>query len=338
MRYRTFFTGLAAGLALSIGGAVWAVADGNPATDQVPRVVPYDGVLEQDGTAVHGAAAMRFSLHAWDDVTGAATGGALWTEEWSSLASKSCTADCPVHVRAGRFMVQLGKHVNIMPTVQAADDVCLSIAVHNGSDWTPLGGCQRITPAPTALWSASASALAVAGDVNAGGNVTAGGTVTAQRVVVNQGISKDSTATSADLGLYSGTTSAAMRYVTTGGPHYFFVDGGNNPNGVYASFYVQSSGHTVAQQGFTAHGGATLHGGVNVGGNVSASGHTIAHRLYTHDVTGHNAWYTSPSIYGQAPNFTHTCPRGSVMIGIQGITAGYMGHARILCATLGSWR
>jgi|GEM_PF-2317334 len=58
--------------------------------------------------------------------------------------------------------------------------------------------------------------------------------------------------------------------------------------------------------------------------------------LYTHDYTS-EPW-RSDSWYASGTNFRLVCPRGQVMVGIDGVGAGYMGHARILCAKLGSWR
>lgn len=242
---------------MAITGSVWAVADGNPATDQVPRVVPYDGVLEFDGAAVHGATSMRFALHAWDEsLAGTVPSGTpLWSEEWSNLNSKSCAgADCRVPVRAGRFAVQLGRHANIMPTIQDADDVCLSIAVQNGSGWVALGGCQRFTPAPTALWSASGSNPHIAGNLTVDGQVGAQtvqastlsgttanltGQLNADTARLSNGVRADSHGVyrgaqpaSGDLGLYSSTNGAWVRYVSTNGHHKFYTDGsGMSGNG-----------------------------------------------------------------------------------------------------------
>ena len=47
--------------AMLVGGLT-ALADSNPATDQVPRLIPYQGTLEKDGVAVTGQVPLTFSI------------------------------------------------------------------------------------------------------------------------------------------------------------------------------------------------------------------------------------------------------------------------------------
>ncbi len=52
-----------------------AFNDGNPATDDLPRVVPYQGVLDWDGQPYNGSVDIQFTLYTEDGVT------SLWNEE-----------------------------------------------------------------------------------------------------------------------------------------------------------------------------------------------------------------------------------------------------------------
>ncbi len=56
---------LAAGIAggIAVGVSVVAVADGDSTTDTVPRVIPYQGVLEIDGGGYNGEVPMTFAIY-----------------------------------------------------------------------------------------------------------------------------------------------------------------------------------------------------------------------------------------------------------------------------------
>ena len=76
--FRTAFFGAAGALIVLITFvAINAAADSDPGVDTVPRVIPYDGVLELDGGAYTGAISMRFTLY---DNTDSSTG---WTETYT---------------------------------------------------------------------------------------------------------------------------------------------------------------------------------------------------------------------------------------------------------------
>lgn len=125
-----------------------AHADGDPATDGVPRVVPYEGIVEADGVGVDGALAVRFEIY--DGTV------AVWSEEQT------------VTVHAGRFAALLGSTTPIDPVFEAADDLTLGVTVLNGpglDDDVPLSGRQRFVPVPYALWAATSSDLTVARDL-----------------------------------------------------------------------------------------------------------------------------------------------------------------------------
>lgn len=153
-------------LSCSVFGVVWADNDDNPATEDIPRVVPYDGLLNLDGVGLTGTVDMVFTLY--DAASG---GNTVWTESWTSAN------DHPVTVRAGRFSVNLGTYEGIEDVIADAGQVFLGIQVKEpeAENFTALGGRQRLNPVPYALWSAQAADLTVAGSLNVGGTAVVGG-------------------------------------------------------------------------------------------------------------------------------------------------------------------
>lgn len=368
-----FIAGVMAGIALTVGGTVWAVADGNPATDNVRRVVPYDGILERDGLAVHGPHSLRFALYSTDEAAGGTLPDTpLWSEEWSNLGSKSCTAaDCRVTVRTGRFSVQLGRHADIMPTIQNADDVCIAISVRGPSAWVPLGGCQHIVPAPHALWAASGSnphiagALTVVGQLEAGsvrttgavnaGSVEATGTVRAATVLGTNAVGGGTISAS---GLVTGPIVYGSNYVRAvngyrvgnGGVYRGNTRPTSNDLGLYSStsgawnryvtnggqhaFFVDSATNLSGQSPVfvvKADGDVRAYNGMQVDGRITLDDRDIT---WT-EVSGGNTW---GSWRGKT-----TCPTGQYVCGLEQRVEGSQGgdddtsvnDIRIACCTLG---
>ncbi len=136
-----------------------AFADGNPATDTVPRLVPYQGTLEKDGNAFNGQIDMVFRIY-----DGAAATTAAWEETQT------------VTVYAGRFSVLLGSTSaasasNLATVMTAADDQYLGITLVTADGETALGNRQRFVPMPYALWSTAATHFRIGGDLTLGGKV-----------------------------------------------------------------------------------------------------------------------------------------------------------------------
>ena len=141
-------------LAIAIGSSVatallvtalTAYADGNPSTDQVPKLIPYQGTLEKDGTGVTGQVPMTFSLF-----DGSAATTAAWTEKQT------------VNVFAGRFLAMLGatsatSATNLAKTLTNADDVYLAVTLNTGSGDVPLSNRQRFLPTPYSLWTTAST-------------------------------------------------------------------------------------------------------------------------------------------------------------------------------------
>ena len=158
--------------------------------DNVPRVVPYDGTLELDGTAYSGTVDMRFTMH------DAANGGTqMWQETWDSTTAQ-------VNVYGGRFSVLLGSHTAIASAITEAEPLYVSVEVKDSgaSSWTALAGRQQVGATPFAMWSSVASDFDVAGDLlvqdpavtTAGVTISNAGTVTATGAVSGSSLSAGS--------------------------------------------------------------------------------------------------------------------------------------------------
>ncbi len=160
---------------LTFGAQAWANLDNNPATDSLPRIVPYEGVLDLDGAPFTGFMDMRFTFY--DAPTG---GNAVWTETWGHDQQRA------VQVFRGRFSAALGTFDDGGPrpleeVISDAGPTYLAIEVKQtdaaNDAWVGLAGRQRLNPVPYAIWSAKASDLTVAGSATVRGSTTLSGTL-----------------------------------------------------------------------------------------------------------------------------------------------------------------
>ncbi len=167
-KLKTLLSAFAGGvIALAFVHAVTALADGNPATDQVPKLIPYQGTLEKDGTGVTGQVPMTFSLF-----DGSAATTAAWTEKQT------------VNVFGGRFLALLGSTTadsatNLAKAISNADDLYLMVTLTTGSGDVPLSNRQRFLPVPYALWTTAATDFKVGHNLTVGGAATITGTLIA---------------------------------------------------------------------------------------------------------------------------------------------------------------
>ncbi|MEO1270410.1 MAG: hypothetical protein AAFX99_20175, partial [Myxococcota bacterium] len=149
----------------------WSVvADSNPTTDDVPKQLPYQGVLEFNGEPLHAtgedAVAVTFALYDGPDAM-----APVYSQQLS------------IEVFSGRFTALIGpvddQGTPLTEVIRAADDLRLGMTllgdVNDPNDDVEMTNRQRILPTPYALWSTSATAFTVATDLNVGGLVTAGG-------------------------------------------------------------------------------------------------------------------------------------------------------------------
>lgn len=160
---------------LTISVQALARLDDDPATDSLPRVVPYEGVLDLDGLPHTGFLDMRFSF--FDAPSG---GEPVWIETWSNAQQRA------IQLFRGRFAVALGTFddgglATLENVIADADPIYLAIEVKRTNEaddaWVALSGRQRLNPVPYAIWSAKASDLNVAGTAIVNGPTRLNGTL-----------------------------------------------------------------------------------------------------------------------------------------------------------------
>jgi hypothetical protein len=232
----------------------WAAVDGNPATDDLPRVIPYEGVIDLDGSPFTGSLDMRFTLY--DAPTG---GNAVWTEDWTHDDGRA------LQVVRGRFAANLGSFdgAGLESVIADAGTVYLGIQVkhtNQGDDgWVALSGRQRLNPVPYALWSAHASDLDVGGTLAVDGDSTLGGRL---------GVTGNTTL-SGTLGVAGNTTVGGTLGVTSNAT----VGGTLGVTGASTlSGGARIDNAATVNGGATINGGATLNNGVRLNDSVTIQG------------------------------------------------------------------
>lgn len=140
--------------------------------------------------------------------------------------------------------MQLGSRTSGLAAVIArADDLYLAISIGESADTlVPLGGRQRFTPVPYAMWSARGADFDVARDLRVARNVNVVGTMTAAGSTTLSG----PTAVNNTLSVTGTTTAAAIN----------------------ASGAVSANGGLTVNSGLSVNGGSTLRGGTTVVGGL----------------------------------------------------------------------
>lgn len=150
-----------------------AHADGDPATDAVPRMIPYQGILEIDGMPVDATGAdaipIRFALYDRPD------------------GNEPVYAQrIDVEVYRGRFTATIGPTDDtgrpIERVVRAADGLTLGMTLlgdpDDPNDDIEMANRQRLMATPYALWTTSAANFTVAADLTVDGDLRmSGGTL-----------------------------------------------------------------------------------------------------------------------------------------------------------------
>ena len=165
-------------VALTLSATVGvAQADGDPTTDNVPRMLPYQGMLELDGQPVNavGANAINVMFALYD---GPGAEQPTYRQQLS------------IEVYSGRFTATIGP-IGIGPddqpkpiaqVISAADDLYLGMTLlgdlNDPADDIALSNRQRILATPFAMWTTSATDLNVARALVVGGNATVQGDLT----------------------------------------------------------------------------------------------------------------------------------------------------------------
>ncbi|MFN3196962.1 MAG: hypothetical protein ACE366_00910 [Bradymonadia bacterium] len=156
-----------------VAAPTWADNDDDNATENIARVVPYDGVLDLDGAGYNGLVDVIFTLY--DASSG---GDVVWTETWSAADGRA------INITGGRFTVNLGAYESIEAAIADGGQLYLGMQIKlpEANAYTALRGRQRLNPVPYALWSAQASNLAVGGDARVGGDLNVDGNTNAGRL------------------------------------------------------------------------------------------------------------------------------------------------------------
>ncbi len=153
------------GLGWLLTATTSASADGLTNTDDVPRIIPYEGVLEFDGQA-----------YTTNDGDPLLIEFALFDGE--DAEDPVYTQRIEVHVYGGRFTVGIGpvddEGVQIGDVIAAADDLFVGLTLigspDDPDDDIHLASRQRIHATPYSLWTATASNFSVGGTIDMNGN------------------------------------------------------------------------------------------------------------------------------------------------------------------------
>ena len=168
-----FLIALGVVVGMIVSGTYGALADGDPTTDDVPRTLPYNGILELNGQPVNasGEEAILIEFALFDG---------------HGAEAPTYTQQILVDVYAGRFTATIGplgqsaqdEEIEITEVITAADDLYLGMTLlgdpENPDDDIALNNRQRIHASPYAMWTTSATNLDVAADLLVRGNATVG--------------------------------------------------------------------------------------------------------------------------------------------------------------------
>ena len=154
-----------------------ALADQNPRTDDVPRLIPYNGVMEFDGQPVTlvgiDAPWIQFDIYDGPDIN----------------TSPIYRQRMQVEVRGGRFSALIGPsgegNVLLEEIIAFADDLNMTITLlndpDNDADDIALSNPQRLLVSPFAMWSKNASNFDVANDLEVGNDLSVARDISASR-------------------------------------------------------------------------------------------------------------------------------------------------------------
>ena len=286
-----------------------AVADGDPATDDVPRYVAYSGSLELDGVPVTGAVDLRFDIY-----DGAAGAGSY---------SQSIT----LTAFNGEFTALLGPSddlgVNLQDIVDDADDLRLGITLvgagPSGED-IELANRQRFLPTPYAFWATEAASFTVNRDLTVANDATVTGDLTVNTTsTVNGTQTVTGTSTLANVNS-SGTVSADLFSASAGSSGYEFPSNpfGGSGDDAYIRYVQDGTGEDTALQIVIENDqndDIEFHQGGGLRMRVENSGVYVENNLVApNNVRESCAW---TSYFSKSPLvISPTCPSDQFMAGI----------------------
>lgn len=153
------------------------IASGNPATDNLPRLIPYSGRVEFNGEPYSGELTVQFGVY-----RGAGSATPVFDEVITFTAF------------SGAFQVAFGQtNANFVNTVDDADDIYVGMtitAIGGVALETPIAmaGRQRLLPVPYALWAPEAADFTVNRDLTVARNVDVTGTTTFRSTTTSTGL------------------------------------------------------------------------------------------------------------------------------------------------------
>lgn len=135
-----------------------ASADGSALTDDLPRLLPYEGHLAKDGNDFTGRLDMTFSVY--DSASG---GTALWSETQT------------VSIYKGAFGVLLGSKAGttaLSAAVESASALWVGVKLTTSTGDVTLNNRKRIVPVPYAMITTAATGASVGGQFALESNVS----------------------------------------------------------------------------------------------------------------------------------------------------------------------
>lgn len=265
------------------------------------RLIPYSGVLQENGADVDGTFALRFALFTTEsaDATCLLAAGSptcsLWSEEQTNVT-----------VHEGRFGVTLGANSSITDAHLATSPLYLAVAVRGPADagFALLTNKHELLSVPFAARAAAAKNYEITGTLTVGGTLTAGATTlngTADASLAGGGILQVRNPVSGANIVVDANEIMARSGAGEAAPLFLNYEGGQ----------VQAGGSVAVTGGNLAvtNGNVTASGVVNAGGDVITSGRMRLAGDVEGVTSGPDA---APEVYQLAAGFS--CNRGDVFI------------------------
>ena len=302
--------------ACSVSFPLAVLADQNPATDGVPRLIAYQGTLELNGEAYpESTVDMVFRLYDGE------SGPEVWSESQT------------VPVYGGNFAVLFGStsaaSSNLLQTaVTNADDLYLEIELITANGTVPLTGRQRFVPVPYSLWTSTATNLKVSGAEN-DGSVAAMRVTNGSSTLLVDGDEIDSNTTlNLNVNSRQGVRLGGSTYLD-GVDVIFDPDPGRGDGG--RALVHGTSDSLVLNYAGDLSGGTSVQSGLSVQGNLSAqSSLTVSGNLVANSNTHGTCVWTSWFSEEKGSMF---CASGEFVAGME-CSGSYCDNVRLWCCKL----
>lgn len=273
-----------------IATGVVVFADNNPATDEVKRLIGYQGTLELDGAALSGPMTLELALYPSDSAT--------------TPIYRQCFTPT---LAAGRFNVVLGPSglnpsitdctgtpsINLATVVNDANDLHVGITIIDQQRGRiPLEGKQRVLPVPYTFWSSESANFKVNQDLTVARNAVVSGSLTAGPTTVSGALAAGATTVTGNATVTGTTTTTNLtvnntleaNVIRAGDYTPNFANWNQSPSGQGGACILNDNvgykelmiaGNTTADGTRRRVGiwdDLTVHGNNLVGGNLTVSG------------------------------------------------------------------